>query len=184
MTQLEQAQKGVITDAMERVAQKENISPEILRGRVAEGTVVIPANINHSDLDPVGIGKGLTIKVNANFGTSRDHVDLAEEISKLSVAIDAKADTVMDLSTGGDIAKIRQAILKESSVPVGTVPIYQAAVDTANKMGGIIHLTPDLLFEAVQAQAEEGVDFMTIHCGVTLDALERLRLQGRYRQPE
>lgn len=179
MTQLEQAQKGVITDAMERVAQKENISPEILRGGVAEGTIVIPANINHSDLDPVGIGKGLTIKVNANIGTSRDHVDLAEEISKLSVAIDAKADTIMDLSTGGDIARIRQAILEESSVPVGTVPIYQAAVDTAKKMGGIIHLTRDLLFEAVQAQAEEGVDFMTIHCGVTLDALERLRLQGR-----
>ena len=179
MTQLEQARKGVITDAMKRVAQKENISPETLRDRVAAGIVVIPANIKHQDLDPVGIGEGLTIKVNANIGTSRDHVDLTEEMLKLSVAIDAKADTVMDLSTGGNITRIRQAILEESSVPVGTVPIYQAAVETAKKMGGIIHLTPDLLFEAVQAQAEEGVDFMTIHCGVTLDALERLRLQNR-----
>jgi phosphomethylpyrimidine synthase len=179
MTQLEQARKGVITDAMKRVAQKENVSPEILRDRVAAGAVVIPANIKHKHLDPVGIGKGLTIKVNANIGTSRDHVDLAEELSKLSVAIDAKADTVMDLSTGGNITKIRQAILQESSVPVGTVPIYQAAVETAKKIGGIIHLTPDLLFEAVQAQADGGVDFMTIHCGVTLDALERLRLQNR-----
>jgi len=179
MTQLEEARKGIITDAMNCVARKENISPEILRDRVALGTVVIPANIKHKNLDPVGIGKGLTIKVNANIGTSRDHIDLAEEMSKLSVAMDAKADTVMDLSTGGNITKIRQAILQESSVPVGTVPIYQAAVETAMKMGGIIHLTPDLLFEAVQAQADEGVDFMTIHCGVTLDALERLRLQNR-----
>jgi phosphomethylpyrimidine synthase len=179
MTQLEEARKGVITNAMKRVAQKEKISPEILRDRVAAGTVVIPANIKHKDLDPIGIGKGLTIKVNANIGTSRDHVDLAEEMSKLAVAIDAKADTVMDLSTGGNVTKIRQAILQASSIPVGTVPIYQAAVETAKKMGGIIHLTPDLLFEAVQAQADEGVDFMTIHCGVTLDALERLRLQHR-----
>jgi phosphomethylpyrimidine synthase len=179
MTQLEEARKGVITEAMRRVAQKENVSPEILRDRVAGGTVVIPANINHTDLDPVGIGKGLTIKVNANIGTSRDHVDLDEEIKKLSVAVDAKADTVMDLSTGGDITRIRQAILQESGVPVGTVPIYQAAVETVKKIGGIIHLTPDLLFEAVQAQADDGVDFMTIHSGVTLAALERLRLQRR-----
>jgi phosphomethylpyrimidine synthase len=157
MTQLEEARKGVITEAMRRVAQKENVSPEILRDRMAEGSVVIPANIKHTDLDPVGIGKGLTIKVNANIGTSRDHVDLDEEIKKLSVAVDAKADTVMDLSTGGDITRIRQAILQKSSVPVGTVPIYQAAVEAVKKIGGIIHLTPDLLFEAVQAQADDGV---------------------------
>lgn len=179
MTQLEQARQGVITEAMKRVAQKENIDPEVLRASVAEGTVVIPANINHWHLEPVGIGKGLTIKVNANIGTSLDHADLAEELSKLSAAIDSKADTVMDLSTGGDITKIRRAILEELKLPVGTVPIYQAAVETARDFGGIIHLTPDLLFGAVQSQAEDGVDFMTIHCGVTLDALERLRLQGR-----
>lgn len=179
MTQLEQARQGVITEAMKRVAHKENIDPEVLRACVAEGTVVIPANINHRHLDPVGIGKGLTIKVNANIGTSLDHADLAEELSKLSAAIDSKADTVMDLSTGGDITKIRRAILEDLKLPVGTVPIYQAAVETARDFGGIIHLTPDLLFGAVQSQAEDGVDFMTIHCGVTLDALERLRLQGR-----
>lgn len=179
MTQLEQARQGVITEAMKRVAHKENIDPEVLRACVAEGTVVIPANINHRHLDPVGIGKGLTIKVNANIGTSLDHADLAEELSKLSAAIDSKADTVMDLSTGGDITKIRRAILEDLKLPVGTVPIYQAAVETARDFGGIIHLTPDLLFGAVQSQAEDGVDFMTIHCGVTQDALERLRLQGR-----
>lgn len=179
MTQLEQARKGIITEAMERVARKENIDPEILRSRVAEGTVVIPSNINHRHLDPVGIGKGLTIKVNANIGTSRDQADVDDELSKLSAAIDSKADTVMDLSTGGDITKIRRAILQDLKLPIGTVPIYQATVETARDLGGVIHLTPDLLFGAVESHAEDGVDFMTIHCGVTLDALERLRFQGR-----
>jgi len=179
MTQLEQARKGVITKAMERVAQKEDVDPHLLAQRIGEGSVVIPANLHHTNLDPVGIGKGLTIKVNANIGTSRDHVDQAEELSKLSLAVGAGADTIMDLSTGGDITKIRQAILLASRLPVGTVPIYQAAVEIARDSGGIVNLTPDLLFEAVEKQAEDGVDFMTIHCGVTLEALERLRLQGR-----
>jgi len=179
MTQLEQARNGTITKAMERVAQKENLDPHLLAERIANGSVVIPANIHHRNLDPVGIGKGLTIKVNANIGTSRDHVDLAEELSKLSLAVDAGADTVMDLSTGGDITKILQAILMASTLPVGTVPIYQAAVEIARNTGGIVNLTTDMLFEAVEKQAEEGVDFMTIHCGVTLEALERLRRQGR-----
>jgi phosphomethylpyrimidine synthase len=164
---------------MERVARKENIDPEILRSSIAEGTVVIPSNINHKHLDPVGIGKGLTIKVNANIGTSRDQADVADELSKLSAAIDSKADAVMDLSTGGDITKIRRAILQDLKLPIGTVPIYQAVVETVRDLGGVIHLTPDLLFGAVELQAEDGVDFMTIHCGVTLDALERLRFQGR-----
>ena len=179
MTQLEEARKQIITPAMERVAQKENVDPDLLRTRIAEGTAVIPANVNHKHLDPVGVGKGLTIKVNANIGTSRDHADLSEELSKLSQAIDAGADTVMDLSTGGDITAIRQAILKQSKLPVGTVPIYQAAVESARDIGGIIHLTPDLLFDAIETQAQDGVDFMTVHCGVTLDALKTLRLQGR-----
>lgn len=179
MTQLEQARNGIITEAMRMVAQKENIDPDILRASVAEGTAVIPANINHTNLDPVGIGKGLTIKVNANIGTSGDHADLKEELLKLSEAINAKADTVMDLSTGGNITEIRQAIMKASNVPIGTVPIYQAAIETATDLGGIIHLTHDSLFGAVEAQAADGVDFMTIHCGVTLAALKRLRLQGR-----
>ncbi len=179
MTQMEQARKGIITDAMKRVASKEKIDAEKLRLSMAQGTVVIPANINHKHLDPIGIGKGLTIKVNANIGTSLDRADIDEELLKLSVAINAKADTIMDLSTGGDITKIRQSILQASDIPIGTVPIYQAAVETAGNLGGIIRLTPDILFEAVEAQAQDGVDFMTVHCGITLNALERLRLQGR-----
>jgi phosphomethylpyrimidine synthase len=179
MTQLEEARKGVTTPAMERVARKENVDPDVLRQRVAVGSVVIPANMHHRDVDPVGIGEGLTIKVNANIGTSMDLADIEEEMSKLSQAVEAGAHTVMDLSTGGDISEIRRTILKASRLPVGTVPIYQSAVETAKELGGIIHLTSDMLFKALEAQAEDGVDFMTVHCGVTLAALERLRLQGR-----
>lgn len=179
MTQLESARTGVITEAMHRVAQTEAIDPEALCAGVADGTVVIPLNKKHNSIQPVGIGKGLSIKVNANIGTSGDQVDLMEELEKLQAAIEAKADTIMDLSTGGDITKVRQTIIKSSSIPVGTVPIYQAVVEAVKSHGGIIHLTPDLIFKAVEAHALDGVDFMTIHAGVTLNALERLRSQGR-----
>jgi phosphomethylpyrimidine synthase len=165
---------------MHSVAQKEHLDdPEILRARTAEGSVVIPANVNHHNLVPVGVGKGLTIKVNANIGTSQDHVSMDEELSKLSAAIEAKTDTVMDLSTGGDLTKLRRAILKACTLPLGTVPIYQAATEAVRRFGGIIHMKPDLLFDVLEAQAKDGVDFMTIHCGITLNALERLRVQGR-----
>jgi phosphomethylpyrimidine synthase len=164
---------------MHQVAETEKIDPEALRANVADGTVVIPLNKNHTGINPVGIGKGLSIKVNANIGTSGDQADLDQELEKLDVAINAKVDTIMDLSTGGDITKVRQAIMKRSTVPVGTVPIYEAAVEAVKIQGGIIHLTKDLLFSAVETHARDGVDFMTIHAGVTLDALERLRAQGR-----
>ncbi len=179
MTQLESARAGIITKAMNLVAKTEKIDPEILRTRIAEGSVVVPLNKEHKSVQPIGIGRGLTIKVNANIGTSGDQVDLHEELAKLQAAIDAKADTIMDLSTGGDITKVRQAIIKNSSLPIGTVPIYQAVVDAVRAYGGIIHLTPDLIFRAIEAHARDGVDFMTIHAGVTLNALEHLRSQGR-----
>jgi len=179
MTQLELARRGVITQAMHQVAETEKIDPEALRANVADGTVVIPLNKNRTGINPVGIGKGLSIKVNANIGTSGDQADLEQELEKLDVAINAKVDTIMDLSTGGDITKVRQAIMKRSTVPVGTVPIYEAAVEAVKIQGGIIHLTKDLMFSAVETHARDGVDFMTIHAGVTLDALERLRAQGR-----
>jgi len=179
MTQLEQARTGIITPAMQKVAQVERIDPELLCARIAEGSVVIPLNNKHPNINPVGIGKGLSIKVNANFGTSGDQANLEEELLKLRAAIDAKADTIMDLSTGGDITRIRRAIIEESSVPVGTVPIYQAAIKAVQTEGGIIHMTPDMIFEAIEEHARDGVDFMTIHAGVTLPALERLRYQGR-----
>jgi phosphomethylpyrimidine synthase len=164
---------------MKGVAETEKIDAELLRVRVAAGTVVIPLNNKHSHIQPVGIGEGLSIKVNANIGTSGDDADLEEELLKLQAAVDSQADTIMDLSTGGDIVKVRQAIMQRSPVPVGTVPIYQAAVEAVRAQGGIIHMTPDLMFEAVEEHARDGVDFMTIHAGVTVDALERLRRQGR-----
>ena len=179
MTQMEQARKGILSEAMKRVAIKEKIPADVILASVAEGSVVIPANIKHKNVEPTGIGKGLSIKVNANLGTSRDHANLDEELSKLAVALEAKADAVMDLSTGGNISEIRRTLIGASTVPFGTVPIYQAAVETAKDVGGIIHLTPDILFHAVEEQAEDGVDFMTVHCGVTLDSLEKLRNQGR-----
>jgi len=179
MTQLQQARRGTITEAMHLVAQAENIDPEVLCARIAEGAVVIPLNKRHTIAQPVGIGKGLTIKVNANIGTSGDQVDLDEELKKLQVAVDVGADTIMDLSTGGDITQLRRAVMNKASVPVGTVPIYQAAVEAVKASGGIIHMTPDLIFRAVEDHARDGIDFMTIHAGVTLAALERLRVQGR-----
>ncbi|MBW2108333.1 MAG: phosphomethylpyrimidine synthase ThiC [Deltaproteobacteria bacterium] len=179
MTLLSRAREGTVTETISRVALKEGIDPQILTRSIAEGTVVIPANSRHKHLDPIGIGQGLSIKVNANIGTSQDRVNINEEILKLRAALDAKTDAVMDLSTGGDISSIRRSILENTSVPVGTVPIYQAAVETATKKGGIIHLTPDILFETVEKHALDGVDFMTIHCGVTRNTLERLRQEGR-----
>ena len=146
---------------------------------VAQGKVVIPANKGHRGIRPMGIGQGLTVKVNANIGTSSDHCDPAEELQKLEAAIEARADTVMDLSTGGDIDAIRRRILERSPLPVGTVPIYQAAIEVAQSRGGIVHMTSDDIFEVIERHAKDGVDFITVHCGVTLNTLERLKAQGR-----
>jgi phosphomethylpyrimidine synthase len=179
MTQFEEARKGNITDEMKAVAEAEGIDPASLCACIAEGSAVIPANRNHAGLMPKGIGKGLTIKVNANIGTSKDHIDLDEEIRKVRAALEVGADAVMDLSTGGDLVAIRRAIIRETSVPLGTVPIYQAAVEAVANKGGIVHMTPAILFKAIEMQAKEGVDFMTVHCGVTRSAIDQLKKQGR-----
>jgi phosphomethylpyrimidine synthase len=179
MTQLGKARSGVITPEMITVAEKENVAPDWLRDQVAEGKVVITANKRHDRLVPCGIGAGLLIKVNANIGTSSDRAILEEELAKLRVAIAAGADTVMDLSTGHDMDASRRAILKESTVPVGTVPIYQAIVETIEEKGGLIHTTVDKIFQVIERQADDGVDFITVHCGLTRSALEMLKNQGR-----
>ena len=179
MTQLENARSGFITPEMKTVAEKEQVDVAWLKDQVAKGRVVIPANGRHDRLAPCGIGEGLLIKVNANIGTSSDRAILEEELAKLRVSIEAGADTVMDLSTGGDIDALRRAILKESTIPVGTVPIYQAVVETVEEKGGLTHLTADKIFEVIEKQAEDGVDFITVHCGVTRAALKMLKKQGR-----
>ena len=179
MTQLESARRGVLTAEMTAVAAREGVAPEKLMEGLAQGTIVLPANTLKKKSRPVGIGQGLTIKVNANIGTSPDHIDLEEELTKLRICVEAQADTVMDLSIGGDLKAILKAILRHSPLPVGTVPIYQAVVETVSDRGAIIHLTADKIFEVIEDQAREGVDFVTVHCGMTLSSLERLKRQGR-----
>ena len=179
MTQLELAREGIISPQMEQVAQYEGIAAETIRQGVALGTIVIPANNNHANLIPCGIGKGLKTKVNANIGTSSDFGDINTELEKLSVAVAAGADTVMDLSTGGDITAIRRAIMAKSTLPIGTVPIYQAAIEAVSRHDAIVRMTEDELFGAIEQQARDGVDFITVHCGVTRQAIARLKQQKR-----
>jgi len=178
MTQMEAARRGTITPEIAQVARDEGIPAEVVAQRVAQGKVVILKN-RIWNTKPVGVGQGLRTKVNANLGTSSEYSDIEREVEKARAAVKAGADTVMDLSTGGPLDEVRRAVRKAVEVPLGTVPIYQAAVEVAERRGGIIHMTVDDLFRVLEKQAEDGVDFFTVHCGVTLGSLERLRKQGR-----
>jgi phosphomethylpyrimidine synthase len=182
MTQLEWAKEKKITSETRTVAANEGLTPEYIRSCVAEGTVVIPLNVKrrkYKKLRIIGIGKGLRTKVNANIGSSPDRVSIVGEKDKLDAAVEAGADSVMDLSTGGDIEKIRRTILQHSVLPVGTVPIYQAACETVRKGNKIGKMNVDAIFRIIEQQAKEGVDFMTVHCGVTQRIVETLRRSGR-----
>jgi phosphomethylpyrimidine synthase len=179
MTQILEARRGNITPEMEAVARAERVSLDHVIEGVANGTIVITRNRVHTNITPLGVGKGLRTKINANIGTSKDRMSIEGEIEKLKTAVAAGADAVMDLSTGGPIVAIRTEILKQSTVAIGTVPIYQAAVETVEQGKPIVQMDPDLLFRVIEQQAEEGVDFVTVHCGVTISSLERLKRQGR-----
>ena len=179
MTQLELAKQGIVSPQMETVAQYEGLEAEFIRQAVAEGTIVIPANTKHTNLVARGIGQGLKTKVNANIGTSSDFGNMDTELEKLRIAIDCGADAVMDLSTGGDISAIRRAIVEASSVPIGTVPIYQVGIKAIDKHGAIVKMTVDELFAGIEEHIDAGVDFLTVHCGVTQSAIRRLKQQGR-----
>lgn len=179
MTQMQAARKGKITDEMQIVAKQENMDVNIIRDRIAEGTITICANVNHTSLIPRGVGKGLSTKVNANIGTSSAYPDIEPELLKLDAAIKAGADSVMDLSTGNNIDLSRKAIIDKSTVMVGTVPIYQATVDAIKKHGAVVDMTGDDLLQVIATQAKDGADFMTIHCGVTREVINRMRNQGR-----
>lgn len=178
MTQLDLARAGKISPEMASVARDENLHPEMVRAGVAAGTIVIPRNVNHDTDKMCGIGRGLRTKVNANIGTSADYANLDDELEKLRIAIESGADTVMDLSTGGDLPAIRRAIIKNSNIPVGTVPIYEAAVKAANE-DSVAHLSEDDLFRVIEQHAKDGVDFITVHCGITKESIYRLQEQGR-----
>lgn len=178
-TQMQLARQGIITEAMQIVAQQEGVSEEFIRAGVAEGTIVICANINHKNLVPRGVGKGLKVKVNANIGTSSSFPDIEPELIKLRTAVEAGADAVMDLSTGNNITASRRAIIADSPVMVGTVPIYQATVETIKKRGAVVEMTKEDLFDVIRMQAADGADFMTIHCGITQSVLKALTDEGR-----
>lgn len=168
------------TEEIKQIAEIENVAVGYIREGLSEGTIVIPHNPNHKKISKMcGIGKGLRTKINANVGTSPDISDPTSELKKVKAAVDAGADTIMDLSIGGDIRKIRQEILKSLEVPLGTVPIYQAAIDAINKKGSIMEMTAESILKVIEEQAEDGVDFMTIHAGVTKETIERLKNQGR-----
>lgn len=180
MTQLEYARQGTITEAMEKTASAEGVSAETIRQGLAQGTIVITQNLKHRKIAPLAIGKGLRAKVNANVGTSKDHMNVEEELEKVRVAIEAGADTIMDLSTGPAIDETRKAVMNISTVPVGTVPIYQAAIEMAErKKHPMVEMTADDLFEVIERHGENGVDFITVHCGVTRTSVDRIKKEGR-----
>jgi phosphomethylpyrimidine synthase len=175
-SQMHYARKGVITEEMQYVAQREKLTPELVRDEVARGRAIIPANINHRNLEPMGIGVAFFCKINANIGNSATTSDVDAELEKLHRAVHYGSDTVMDLSTGGDIAMIRKAIINASPVPIGTVPIYEALARVRRPED----LTIQILLEVIEEQAEQGVDYMTIHAGVLREfvPLTRNRITG------
>ena len=179
MTQLEYAKKSIVTSLMKRIAHDESVNPSLILKHIREGEVVIPANKKHKIKSPCGIGLGLRTKINANIGTSTDKSQIEDEIKKLKVSIKYGADTVMDLSVGGDLEKIRKEILKVSSVPVGTVPIYEIAVNAQKKRKNFLKFGVDDVLGVLEGQAQEGVDFFTIHAGVTRQNLKILKKQKR-----
>jgi phosphomethylpyrimidine synthase len=179
VSQLELAKRGQLTPQIKRVAQQESMSPDIIGQYVAEGKIAIPSNINHHGLLPCGIGKELSVKVNANIGTSSEFGNIDSELEKLSIATRFGADAIMDLSTGGYISTIRRSIVAASTLPVGTVPIYQAGIEAIEKHGAIVNMSVDDVFTVIEQQAKDGVDFITVHCGVTRAAIERLKQQRR-----
>lgn len=178
MTRIELAKKGIMTDEVKEVALAEGVSAEGLSMDIASGVSVIPINRKHG-IKPIGIGRNLRTKINANIGTSKDRISIEEEMEKLDVLVRYGADAVMDLSTGGPIKELRAMMLRKSPVAVGTVPIYEAAVRAAEDKGAIARMTADDLFRVIEDHASSGVDFITVHCGLTMKAVERLKNEGR-----
>jgi phosphomethylpyrimidine synthase len=178
MTRIEEAKKGNITEEMRRVAAAESIDPSAIAADIAEGRTVISRNILHK-IEPLGIGRGLRTKVNANIGTSKDRVSYDEELQKLDILTKYGADAVMDLSTGGAIRELRNKMMSRSKISVGTVPIYEAAVKAAEEHGRLAKMSADDLFDVIEQHAKDGVDFVTVHCGITIKTIERLKNDQR-----
>src|SRR5947209_3548374 len=171
VTQMYYARKGILTEEMEYVAKREGLPPDLVRSEVARGRMIIPANIRHVELEPMSIGVASKCKINANIGNSAVTSNIDEELAKLRTSVKYGADTVMDLSTGGDIPRIREPILRHSPVRVGTVPIYEALT----RVKQVKDLTPELMLEVIEEQAEQGADYMTIHAGVLREYIPLIR---------
>lgn len=178
-TLIERLRGGELPPVLQKVSEDEPLEAETIASEIVKGTAVLTLNSLRDISRPCAIGNGLRTKVNANIGTSGEKVDVDLELEKLRAALEAGADTVMDLSTGGDIDAMRRKIVAESAVPVGTVPIYQAAIEAQDKHGSIVKMRSDEMFEAIERHAADGVDFVTVHCGVTTRALDALEKTGR-----
>jgi phosphomethylpyrimidine synthase len=178
MSHIHEARRRIPAE-VRAAAERERVEPEPVRRRLVSGRVVIPSNPVHGP-EPVGIGEGLKVKINVNIGTSRDHCSLKEELLKAKTAVGLGTDAIMDLSTGGDTRAIRKAILKAVRVPVGTVPIYETALETLRARNArVVDMNEDAIFSTIERQAKEGVDFMTVHCGITRESVARLKRSAR-----
>ncbi|CEP66256.1 Thiamine biosynthesis protein ThiC [Moorella glycerini] len=179
MTLLNSALEGIITPAMEQVAAQEGVTPEFVRQGIAEGTIVVPHNMLRRNRVPVGIGTGLRTKVSASVGLYGDKSDLAEEVKKIKMAVAAGTDAIMDLSVSGDIDGMRKEALAATPTPVGTLPLYQALVEAREKYGSPVKMKVEELFEVIERQAADGIDFLALHCGTTISVVERAQKEGR-----
>lgn len=173
-----EAKRGGVTPEMRAVALEENKPAQQVMKALAAGRLIIPRNVRRENIEAKGIGEGLRTKINANVGTSPDYAKVEEEVEKARIAVKYGADSVMDLSIGGDVDEVRRQILRAVRVPVGTVPIYQAGIAAAER-GSVVDMSSDDIFNAIRRHAEDGVDFVTVHCGVTRAAIDALRKSGR-----
>lgn len=178
-TQIIEAQNKRLTPEMEAVALKEGVSKEDILDKVASGRVVILKNNRRSDVIPTAVGEGMTVKINANIGTSMERSGLSEELDKVKVIESAGADVLMDLSTGDNIDETRKAIISATKLPIGTVPMYQAGKEAIDVYNDISKLSKDKLFSDIEKQCKDGIDFITVHCGVTKFVVDQLEKQGR-----
>jgi len=178
MTLIEKTRKGEITEDIKKVAVKEKVDPDVLAQSIIRGHAVIARNRLHKT-EPTGVGKGLSTKINANIGTSKDKVSFDDEMKKLDICVQYGADAVMDLSTGGDTKALRKILIEKSPLCVGTVPIYEAVVRSVERRGSIAKMTVDDLFEVIEDHGKDGVDFVTVHAGITMKAVESLKKEGR-----
>jgi phosphomethylpyrimidine synthase len=179
MSLLRNAQNGIVTREMEQVAAQEKVSPEFIRQGVAEGKIVILKNANHTNAVPLAVGTGLKTKVSASVGLYGKDASIENELEKIRAAVDAGTDAIMDLSVTGEIDAMRKEVLSAVSKPAGTLPLYQALANAGIKYGSSLKMTADDLFEVIEAQAAEGVAFLALHCGTTMDIIERAKREGR-----